>query len=348
MSINSILANSKRGWEYNKKNSMDNKNSSRRDFLKVSSLAGAAMVLPINVFSANTGREDIEIGLIADIHQDVMHDGEERLQVFLDAAKKRNPDFILQMGDFALPHDTNNNFLAAWNNYSGDKYHMLGNHDMRDHGFTREQTMVWWQMKERYYSFDKKGVHFVVLDGNDPNPKPWSGYDRYIGDEQKQWLIEDLEKTDKPTIIFSHQTLELEYDGVTNMKEIRALLEDANKKAGFQKVLCCLSGHTHTDYMTQINDIYYVQINSASYRWVGSKYKMIRYSEEIDSKYKYIKHTIPYKESLFTFMTIKSNKIIIEPRKTEFVGPGPDELGMPDPLPNDPVVPTISKFKMKI
>lgn len=327
----------------------DFKTSSRRDFIKLSSLGAAAMVLPIDVFSSNIGKEPVEIGLIADVHQDVMHDGEERLKAFLEAAEKRNPDFIMQMGDFALPHDTNNNFMEAWNNFSGEKYHMLGNHDMRDHGFTREQTMAWWQMKERYYSFDKKGIHFIVLDGNDPNPKPWSGYDRYIGDEQKQWLIEDLEKTDKPTIVFSHQTLELEETGgIANFKTIQDIFELANKEAGFKKVICCLCGHHHTDFMTQINDIYYVQINSASYRWVGGDYKTVRYSEAIDKTHEWIKYTIPYKESLFTFMTITDNKIIIEPRRTEFVGPGPNELGMPERHAHDPIVPTISEFKMNL
>ncbi|GAA3582223.1 metallophosphoesterase family protein [Snuella lapsa] len=322
--------------------------TSRREFIKLSSLAGAAMVLPIDGFSNSLGRENIEIGIIADVHQDVIHDGVERLRVFLDEAKKRHPDFIIQMGDFALPNKENQPFLDTWNAYKGDKYHVLGNHDMRDHGFTREQTMTWWDMNERYYSFDKKGVHFIVLDGNDPNPKPWSGYDRYIGEEQKNWLIQDLQNTNKPTIVFSHQTLQLEYDGVANMKEIRGILEDANKKAGFKKVMCCLSGHTHTDYMTHINGIYYLQINSASYRWVGGDYKTIRYSEAIDKTHKWIKYTIPYKESLFTFMNIKNNKIIVEPRKTVFVGPGPDELGMPEQRLDDPIVPSISGFKMKI
>jgi len=326
---------------------MDNKNSSRRDFLKLSTLASAAVVLPIDVFSSNIGRETIEIGLIADVHQDVMHDGEERLQAFLDEANKRNPDFIVQLGDFVLPHDYNKNFMATWNNYKGEKHHVLGNHDT-DHGFSQEQTMEFWGMPKKYYSFDKKGVHFIVLDGNDKNPKPWSGYSRYIGEEQKEWLKQDLKSTNKPTIIFSHQTLELESDGIANMKEIRAIFEEANKVAGFQKVLCCLCGHTHTDFMTQINDIYYVQINSASYRWVGGDYKTLRYSEEVDKTHEWIKYTIPYKESLFTFMKIKNNKIIIESRKTEFVGPGPEELGMPATHPHDPIVPTISGFKLDI
>jgi len=330
------------------KNKSEKVPSGRRVFLKLSSLASAAIVLPIDLFSSNLGRENIEIGIIADIHQDVMHDGELRLQAFINEAKKRSPDFIIQMGDFCRPYDYNKPFLNIWNSFNGEKHHVIGNHDM-DGGFSRDQVRKFWNMPSNYYSFDKQGIHFIILDGNDQNPKPWSGYKRYIDKEQQDWLIEDLKKTDKPTVVFSHQSLELEETGgVANFREIQKIFENANKEAGFKKVMCCLSGHHHTDFMTQINDIYYVQINSASYYWVGGDYKKVRYSAAIDKTHEYIKYTIPYKESLFTFMTIKNSKIIIEPRKTEFVGPGPGELGMPKQHPHEPIVPTISKFKMDI
>jgi predicted phosphodiesterase len=321
----------------------------RRSFLKTTALAGTAIVLPLDAFSSEIFKnETINFGLIADIHKDVIHDADERLKAFLDASNKKDLDFIIQMGDFALPRKQNQPFLDLWNSYQGDKYHVLGNHDMRDMGFTKEQTMTWWKMKERYYSFDKKGIHFIVLDGNDPNPKPWSGYDRYIGEKQKEWLIQDLESTSYPTIIFSHQTLQLKSDGVANMEEIRAILEKTNKNAGFNKVMCCISGHTHTDYMTKINGIYYVQINSASYRWVGGKYKTIRYSNEIDEKFKNIKYTIPYKDPLFTFIRIKHNSIHIKASKTKYVGPGPEELGIPKKQEGEEISSRISGFKMKI
>ncbi|NIP96728.1 MAG: alkaline phosphatase, partial [Akkermansiaceae bacterium] len=48
----------------------------------------------------------------------------------------------------------------------GPRYHVIGNHDT-DGGYQREQTVAWWKMTARYYSFDHAGTHFVVLDGND-------------------------------------------------------------------------------------------------------------------------------------------------------------------------------------
>jgi 3',5'-cyclic AMP phosphodiesterase CpdA len=319
----------------------------RRDFIRKSGLLGLAVTLPLEVSSSLIKRDPVYFGLIADVHKDVMHDADARLQAFIDAAHSKNPDFILQLGDFCVPHERNREFLNIWKSYKGEKHHVLGNHDT-DGGYSREQTREFWDMPANYYSFDKGGIHFVILDGNDKNPKPWSGYNRYIDEMQQEWLKNDLEQTSNPTVVFSHQTLELESDGVANMKTIRKILEDANDKAGFQKVICCLSGHTHTDFQTRINGIYYVQINSASYRWVGGDYKTIRYSEEIDKQYEWIKYTIPYKDPLFTFVEIRHNKIVISPKETSFVGPGPEELNMPAQRPNDPIVPAISRFKLGI
>lgn len=55
---------------------------------------------------------------------------------------------------------------------------------------------------DTHYSFDHKGVHFVVLDNaSDPGAK--------IGDAQLAWLKQDLAKQDKaqPIVVFAHRPL---------------------------------------------------------------------------------------------------------------------------------------------
>ena len=103
--------------------------------------------------------------MVADVHQDIIHDGYERLRYFMDDMNERQPDFTFQLEDFALPYKDNEPFLDIWKSYKNPTYHVLGNHDMDD-GFKREETMAWWGMKERYYAFESNGFHFVVLDGN--------------------------------------------------------------------------------------------------------------------------------------------------------------------------------------
>ncbi len=324
------------------------KSQSRRKFLKDTLTVSTVLAFPGAFTSCTKKGEIVRLGMIADVHYDLIPDGKERLQAFISESHNRELDFIIQMGDFCIPYPENQPFLDVFNSYDGNKYHVLGNHDM-DGGFTRERTMEFWGMHSKFYSFDCNGVHFIVLDGNDPNPQPFEGYNRYIGPAQLEWLQEDLEGTTLPTFIFSHQTLENEDGGVANMAEVRALLEQHNKAAGFTKIIACVSGHHHTDYHTSINGIYYIQINSSSYRWVGGDYKVRRYSDELHKKYKWLEHMIPYQDPLYTYVTIDSEGYLtIESKMSSFMGPGPDEMGMPPRPENDPIVPYISGRNLEI
>ena len=260
--------------------------------------------------------------------------------------KKRKPNFIIQLGDFSLPRKQNQPFIDQWNSFNGPKYHVLGNHDMRDFGYKKEETMNWWKMEKRYYSFDHNNFHFIVLDGNDENPKPWNGYVRYIGSEQKLWLKDNLKKTLKPTIVFSHQSLEAK-GGIANREEIRNILEKSINKNGQPKVVACLSGHHHTDYVKSINKIPYIQINSMSYKWVGDKFQYKRFSPQIEEAFPNLSKTCPYKEPLYAVLTLdpEQEMLHIEGRKTSFIGPTPNELKIPDA---DKMNPTISERNIKI
>ena len=104
-------------------------------------------------------------------------------------------------------------------------------------------------------------------------------------------------------------------------------MEKANADGG--KVLACFTGHHHRDYLRRFGSIWYPQINSASYHWLGGKYLQVRYSDEVDKKYPYIKYTVPYKDPLFALVTVDLVKdaMSIEGGKTEFVGPSPWEQG---------------------
>ena len=55
----------------------------------------------------------------------------------LSEMKKRKPDFIIQLGDFSLPRKQNQLFIDKWNSFNGPKYHVLGNHDMKDFGYKK-------------------------------------------------------------------------------------------------------------------------------------------------------------------------------------------------------------------
>lgn len=234
--------------------------------------------------------------------------------------------------------------MDVWNQFKGPKYHVIGNHDT-DGGYTRDQVVTFWNAKAKYYAFDVNGFHFVVLDGNEHNesadrPK---GYARFISPTQLDWLRKDLESTDLETVVFCHQGLDNDAGGLENGTLLRYTLEQANKKAGKQKVIMVISGHHHQDYYNYINHIHYVQINSASYQWLGDKYKESRYSEEVDKTHPYIKYTVPYKDPIWAMIEIDhKNRITIKGKKTVFVGSSPEKSGvnMDDYI--YPIVPYIS------
>lgn len=316
----------------------------RRKFVQIAIGGSAFLILPIGLkANTNLGKRNLKFGVCADVHKDVMHDSDARLKAFIDKASGKDLDFIIQLGDFCRPYDYNKEFLSIWESYKGDKYHVIGNHEM-DGGFSRKDVIEFWNVPEQYYSFDINGFHIIVLDGNDKNPSlnKAAGYARFIGEKQFEWLKEDLNSTKLPCIVFSHQTIENNDDGIENREEIRELFETENKNNGFNKVLACFSGHHHTDYVAEINDIYYIQINSISYAWLGDKYQTIRYGNEIDEKFPWIKYTAPYKDSLFAFVEITNDNIKIEGVKSSFVGPSPKELGCPERLVNNPTIPEIT------
>ena len=304
---------------------------SRRVFLQEAGLALTSFCFAWSLAAATRATlKPVRFGLCADPHKDVMHDADERLRVFVDAARRHRAEFVLQMGDFCRPYEKNRSFLKVWEGFPGPRHHMLGNHD-NDGGFAWQQVLDFWGMERRYYAFDQGGWHFVVLDGNETKPaKPAPGYPRYVGAQQLAWLEEDLRQTAAPTLVFSHQSLEDE-EGVENRAEVRAVLEKANVSAGWRKVGVCLSGHHHIDFQTEINGIQYLQINSMSYSWLGEKYRHVRYSPEVDKAFPSIKYTVPYQDALFALCTLEpQGRMSMQGVRSQFVGPSPWDLGMPE------------------
>ena len=274
--------------------------------------------------------EAIRIGWITDLHHGYMKDATQRLEAFLEEASRQKLDFILQGGDFCHPTEKAKPFVQLWNQYNGERYHVLGNHDM-DLG-TKEDVMNLWGMKEKYYSFDKGDFHFVVLDCNyilkDGQYVDYANSNYYIDQqnrdlvnpEQIGWLKRDLEKTNKQSIIISHQAFDEIWDGwsVPNRHLVRKVIDDANNRTDFQKVIACFCGHHHVDDHSYINKVHYFQMNSASYYYVGDGFGS-------DGP------RAAYKDPLYAFVTIDpSGRIIIEGKQSQFVPPTPVDTKHPD------------------
>lgn len=131
--------------------------------------------------------------------------------------------------------------------------------------------------------------------------------------EELEWLKSDLEKTDKLTVIFSHQALDNVGGGsCPNRREERTLFRKINENNG-HKVIACFCGYNHMDAYMEIEGIHYFQVNSASYYWTN------------DADHYSNGHMIEYKDVLYAFVTINLdlNQITIKGVKSEFLPPAP-------------------------
>ncbi|MCW1887231.1 metallophosphoesterase [Luteolibacter flavescens] len=271
----------------------------RRTLLKNSALAASAFALPLQA-EEKAGKK-LRIGLISDVHKDLVPDADERLKAFIDKMNAESVDAVMQLGDFCTPKPANQGFLDLFHSFRGPHYHVMGNHDT-DGGFTRDHTVAFWGMESRHYSFDLGGYHFIVLDAND-RPADWkSGYPRSIAADQIEWLRKDLEATRLNTFVFSHQSLERP-NCITNQQDVRVVLEAAKTPDGKRKVAGCFNGHWHIDHAREIGGIPYIHINSASYFYMGGV-KNDSVDPELAKKFPILTVSANYEGPLYTVLEI--------------------------------------------
>lgn len=300
------------------------KRISRRRFIRSVMTASLAFTLPqSSIAFIRRLNKPVRIGLIADLHHDVMHDGFSRLEEFVRIMADNRTDAIVQLGDFAYPNEKNNNLIRLFNQGNKLSLHVIGNHDM-DAGHTKEQCIGNWGMPGRYYVQPIGGLHLLVLDGNDQgSPVHKGGYASFVGKEQTDWLRKQLENLDGPVIVASHQPLAGPL-AVDNAGEIQDILGEAA-----DKVILAVNGHSHIDNILRRKGVTYLHINSASYTWVGSKYKHTSYSEDVHAANPWISHTCPYRDPLFALLTVDPHDLTIriEGRQSQWVGQSPAALG---------------------
>ena len=297
----------------------------RRDFFRSTGVVATSILLPRQVMAALSKiKKPIKLGMIADLHQDVMHDGPARLKVFLDAMKEEKPDALLQLGDFAYPTKKNEVVAKAFEKAHPRALHVLGNHEI-DGGHSFDQVAKLWGMKGRYYTENVNGLDLVVLDCNEKPKNHKRGYPAHIGQKQLEWLAKQLKTLKGPILVISHQPL-AGPGSIDNAGEVQAQLE-----AAADKVLLALNGHTHIDHVARAGRISYLHVNSASYKWVGGSHRNKSYPAEVHSKFRWVEYTCPYRDSLFATLTIApdNGRIEVKGRESQWVGKSPSQLAIP-------------------
>ncbi len=251
--------------------------TTRRTAIKAMAMTCTTLTLPLAAQSSvGKLKRLIKLGVIADPHIGFVKGAPERLSDFLEAMKREKPDALLQLGDFAFSNKQNKPHIDAFNAAHDVALHTIGNHDIRDKGLKREDCIKMWGIPAPYYTRDVHGMRLIVLDGNDPgSPTSKGGYPSYIGRKQQAWLRQQLETAKKPVLIASHQPL-AGWAQVDNAKEIRKLLAEYR-----DRIMLCINGHSHCDQFLTINGLSYLHINSASYKWLGGKIRLVEYKDAL-------------------------------------------------------------------
>ncbi|MDR3094015.1 MAG: metallophosphoesterase [Bacteroidales bacterium] len=260
----------------------------RRTFIKVSCGISGFLVCPYPDLQASVGSKDkpvIRFGMVTDLHyanrkssgtryhkhsMDKLH---EAITVF----NRSNLDFVIELGDFKDQGENPDriqtlSFLDEieheFKKFKGDRYHVLGNHDMDSLSkadFLAHTENSGKVKGKNYYSFVKKKIKFIVLDAN--YNEDGSDYDllfrkdhfdwtkTFIPDHEKLWLEKEL-NSQYPVVVFVHQLLDYFSSErtdvfVKNAAEVVDILERKNN------VLAVFQGHRHQGQYSFRNNIHY-------------------------------------------------------------------------------------------
>ena len=326
--------------------------------------AGMASLLAGNLL-ARTAEDEVKFCAFADIHYYpgvFPHDTREWLERVLDRAEKAHADFIIHMGDFTHTPVACRDYVDFYNDFRIKTYHTIGNHD--DDGNSHEETLAAYRLACGHYHFDRGGFRFIVTDTNncliDGKWVHYSSSNYYavgrksgslitrVPPEQLEWLKSTIESSPYPCIVTSHASYERE-DGSPDRAAVRKIFDDANAKCP-GRVRLVINGHHHCDHVRILENIVYLDLNSANYDWMVKTHTA--YPEEDVKRWKHARHVIAWNDPVSAIITINRNgHLKVEGQRSQFYrGVTPAMAGLPSTngRQNRPITPNIQSFEMTV
>lgn len=160
----------------------------------------------------------------------------------IDEVNLLDPEFSVILGDLIFGYSKNTHVLGRmWNefnkaakNFNAPYYLVIGNHDVSNQEMEKQYIAHYEKEFPKYYSFNHKNSHFIVLDCEEP------GAEEQIIGKQLEWLKKDLKRNKKAKhiFVFLHRPLQEEVDPTNWMTTIHPLLAKYNVDTVF-------AGHWH-------------------------------------------------------------------------------------------------------
>jgi 3',5'-cyclic-AMP phosphodiesterase len=270
----------------------------RRRFLALTGAAGASTWMGSSLHGLSpaghtAGSQDFTFLFITDTHLQPELNAAQGCDQCFKKARAIKSDFVLQGGDHvfdALEVDRSRAssvfdlYAKTEQDLAMKVYHTLGNHDcfgiLPSSGVAESDPLYGKKMFEErfgktYYSFDHKGVHFIVLDSIGITGD--RAYEGRVDGVQIDWLKGDLAglAPSTPIIVTLHIPLVTAFSSyvpapaaepkrhglsVANAYEVIALFEGHN-------VLGVLQGHTHINEKVVWKGVPYITSGAVSGNW---------------------------------------------------------------------------------
>jgi Icc protein len=266
-------------------------NTTRRDFLTLLGATGLAAAAPRSLFAATP--ESFTFLFITDAHIQPELNAATGTSMAFKKARTFKADFAIQGGDhvfdsLGVPKQRAVALFDLYDKTEQDLgikvYHTIGNHDILgiypSSGIPPTDPQYGKKLYEdrfgkRFYSFDHKGHHFIVLDTVAVTDD--HAYEGRVDPDQLKWLAADLAALPKatPVIVTVHIPLVSAFASyvpvlmappkhqsltVANANEVLALFEGHN-------VIGVLQGHTHINENVEYKGVNYVTSGAICGNW---------------------------------------------------------------------------------
>ena len=243
--------------------------------------------------NGQTEADGFSFAFLTDIHLQPERGADLGFQWAIREVNKLNPDFVLTGGDMVMDalnqsygrvDSLYNLYLELSEKFKMPVYNTIGNHEVygwqrREEGIEQDpefgKRMYEQRIGPRYYSFDHKGWHFIILDA--VNLEERGMYNGKIDEEQMAWITEDLQQLDRQTPIaisvhfpFVTSAFQLTMGPlaripkglvIRNAHKVLALFSEYNLKL-------VLQGHLH--YLEDIyvqNQVHFITGGAVSGQW---------------------------------------------------------------------------------